>query len=125
MYIVEVAQSFKARQGLGSPVRAADGLPPLDEGAGFSVTLRAGIKFADSQLTDQGWYVDTDAVEKAVKRCAIHLSSAPWTQLFDYRPTFELVAKWVYGKLEPDIPKLYYVELDNTTLAVKTRYQKL
>lgn len=123
MYYVEISQSFSARQGLKSPVRKADGLPALITESGFDIRMSIGISFADDQLTSRGWFVDTDAVEKQVKQCVDYLASDTWTQLFDFRPTFELVAKWVYEELSKTIPQLQYVELENTTIAVKTQYQ--
>jgi 6-pyruvoyltetrahydropterin/6-carboxytetrahydropterin synthase len=123
MYTVELYQSFNVRQGLKSPVRGLGGLPPLISEDGFDVTLRIGIKFSDSQLTDKGWFVDTDAVEKELEKCAQYLSSNTWTQLFEFRPTFELVARWVYNNIIKSYPQLAYVELENTTIAVRTRYQ--
>lgn len=122
MYCVEISQSFIARQGLRSPVREADGLPPLVGESGFSVEMRAGIEFAEGQLTSRGWFVDTDAVEKQIKQCADHLASDTWTGLFNFRPTFELVAKWAYEELSKTIPQLQYIELENKTITVKTRY---
>ena len=123
MYTVEISQFFNARQGLKSPVREGDGLPPLVDSSGFKVIMRVGISFADDHLTSRGWFVDTDAAEKQVAECVNYLASQPWTQLFDFRPTFELVAKWAYEKLSNDITQLRYVELENATISVNTRYQ--
>lgn len=123
MYQVEVAQQFKANQGLKSPIREAQGLAPVATGAKFDVMLRIGIRFGEDQLTARGWFVDTDAVEKQLGEVAAHLSRAAWTELFEFRPTFELVAQWAHEKLRPEIPQLAYVELENLTLSVKTRYQ--
>jgi hypothetical protein len=122
MYEIEVSQSFKANQGLKSPVRAAEGLAPITTGSNFEVVLRVGIQFQEDQLTARGWFVDTDAVEKQIEAIANYLAGTTWTELFEFRPTFELLAKWVYEKLSSDVPQLAYVELDNITLGVKTRY---
>jgi hypothetical protein len=35
---------------------------------GFEVTMRVGLSFADDQLGDRGWFVDTDALGEAVDR---------------------------------------------------------
>lgn len=119
MYQVEISRSFKAKQGLKSPVRASDGLAPL--GSDFDAILKVGIIFQAEQLTERGWFVDTDAVEKQVAAISEYLASDTWTKLFDFRPTFELVSKWVADKLH-EIPQLEYVELENRTIPVKTRY---
>jgi hypothetical protein len=121
MYHLEISQVFQANQGLKSPVRAAEGLQPLT--TSFTVMINVGINFSDDQLTSRGWFVDTDAVERQLAHCADYLASDAWTQLFEFRPTFELVAKWTYDRLSKDIPQLQYVELDNKTIAVKTRYE--
>ncbi|HSX00890.1 MAG TPA: HD domain-containing protein, partial [Candidatus Saccharimonas sp.] len=106
--------------GLASPVRAADGQLPLPAGSTFEVMLRVGL--GDSRLSARGWFVDTDAAERPVQALAQHLASAAWTELFDFRPTFELVAKWTYDRLASDLPQLQYVELENRTIGVTTRY---
>jgi 6-pyruvoyltetrahydropterin/6-carboxytetrahydropterin synthase len=124
MFEVVVSSSFKARQGLKAPVRGENSLPDVAPSEGFSIIIRAGIEFKVSQLNKSGWFVDTDAVELQLKKLADYLSSDTWTNLFDFRPTFERVAELSYQKIASEIPQLSYVELDNVTLGVKTRYTK-
>lgn len=121
-YSLEITKKFKARQGLKSPVLAAKGLAPSAPADGFDVILRVGIVFEEGQLTERGWFVDTDAAETMMQEVRDHLASDTWTNLFDFRPTFELVARWAYGELKLKIGQLSYVELDNVTLGVNTRY---
>lgn len=122
MFEVVVSAKFKAAQGLKSPVRNDAGLPQTAPADGFNTVLRVGIAFDDSQINERGWFVDTDAVELELNAWAEHLASDKWTNLFDFRPTYEQVAKASYETLQPKIPQLAYVELDNKTLGVKTRY---
>lgn len=122
MFEVVVTATFKANQGLKSPVRNDAGLPQAAPAEGFDTVLRVGITFDDSQLNDRGWFVDTDAVELEVDAWAARLASDKWTNLFDFRPTYEQVARLSYETLRQKIPQLAYVELDNQTLDVKTRY---
>ena len=121
-YVVELERSFRANQGLASPVRRAKGLAAAVPDGGFSVVLRLGITFKESQLTSSGWFVDTDAVEDLLTAQCDLLASKKWTELFDFRPTFELVARQVFRELQADMPQLAYVELENTTLGVTTRF---
>jgi hypothetical protein len=37
-------------------------------------------------------------------------------------PMFENAARWAYGELCSSVPQLAYVELDNDTIGVRTRY---
>jgi 6-pyruvoyltetrahydropterin/6-carboxytetrahydropterin synthase len=122
MFSVEISKQFRATQGLPSPVREGQGLPGLVPEDGFTVVLRVGIAFADDQLTDKGWFVDTDAIDDKLVDCCTYLGSNTWTAIFNFRPTFELVTRWAYNMLEGDIPGLQYVALDNKTIGVSTRY---
>ena len=121
-YQLELARSFTAKQGLKSPVLAAQGKAPTAPAEGFAVVMRVGVLFDESELKPTGWFVDTDALDQYLDYCAAHLISDTWTSLFDFRPTFELVARWIFQKLAPDVPGLTYVELENVTLGVSTRY---
>ncbi len=122
-YIVEVTNSFNARQGLRSPVRSNAGLASLPLENGFQVIMKVGVRFDDDQLTDNGWYIDTDALEQRLVGCANILSGDVWTELFDFRPTFEQVSRWLFKKLQSDVAQLSYVELENVTLGVTTIYE--
>ncbi|MFD6514464.1 6-carboxytetrahydropterin synthase [Rhodococcus sp. NPDC060176] len=122
MFSVEIRRTFAVRQGLPAPVRDAKNLPPLMPAEGFRVTMRAGFSFQDDQLGDRGWFVDTDALDEAIDRCTEQLASGVWPEIFDFRPSFENVTKWAFGELAPSIPQLAYVELDNETIGVATRY---
>ena len=119
-YVVEVEQQFHARQGLPSPVRAARGLPPLT--GGVTVILRAGVAFEDEQLTARGWFFDTDAATRTLEACCARLAGQVWTELFDFRPTFELVAREIFRELAESLPQLAYVELRDDTFGTTTRY---
>jgi len=121
-YLVEIERLFTAVQGLPSPVRVQRGISPLVRGQGFDVALRVGVSFDDDQLSERGWFFDTDAAEEIIDSCCAHLSSDTWTGLFDFRPTFELVARHVFSRLVGGLAQLSYVELDNRTVGVKTRY---
>ncbi|MDJ0105586.1 6-carboxytetrahydropterin synthase, partial [Rhodococcus erythropolis] len=107
---------------LPAPVRDAKNLPPLMPAEGFRVTMRVGFSFEDDQLGERGWFVDTDALDESVDRCAERLASGVWPEIFDFRPSFENVAKWSFTELASTIPQLTYVELDNETIGVATRY---
>lgn len=121
-YVVEVERQFKAIQGLPSPVRAARGLPPIPAGERISAVLKIGVAFDDGQLTERGWFFDTDAVAEIVRECCDNLERRAWTELFDFRPTFELVARHVYQQLSDRIEQLAFVELRDETFGVTTRY---
>ena len=122
-YTVELRGVFTAIQVLKSSVRAQAGLPPLVTDGGFHVTLRAGFQFTAEQLTPRGWFTDTDAAQQAIDDCCRYLASDKWTHLLEFRPTFELVAREVFQQLASRIQQLTYVELENQTVGVRTRYQ--
>ena len=122
MFQIEIKKKFNAYQGLKSPVRNAKGLSSLVDDNGFSVTMTVGIQFEEAQLNERGWFVDTDAMDDVVDECVKYLASDKWTVLFEFRPTFELVAKWSFDNLAEKIPQLVYIELNNATIDVSTRY---
>jgi 6-pyruvoyltetrahydropterin/6-carboxytetrahydropterin synthase len=121
-FVVEVEHAFSAAQGLASRVRAGRGLSPIPPGASIPMILRVGVAFDEDQLTDRGWFFDTDATAEVVEACCDHLAERAWTELFDFRPTFELVAKHVFHRLSESIVQLAYVELRDPTFGVTTRY---
>ncbi|WP_199514677.1 hypothetical protein [Nucisporomicrobium flavum] len=121
-YLVEVERVFRARQGLPSPVLAARGGHRLGAGEDIEVVLRAGVAFDDDQLTARGWYVDTDELAVRLERWAEALGDGPWTARFPFRPTFELVARHLYGELASVVPQLAHVELVDRTYGSRTRY---
>ncbi|MBO3736725.1 NUDIX hydrolase [Actinoplanes flavus] len=121
-FTVEIERRITAVQGLPSPVRAQRGLPPIPAGDGIDVVLRAGIAFGEDQLTDRGWFADTDATAEILDRCCAELSRQPWTQVFAFRSTFELVARHLYRQLAEQIPQLAFLELRDDTFGVTTRY---
>ena len=124
VYTVVIQKTFTALQGLKSTVRALEGLPPLVKDEGFRVTLHVGISFADNQLKDAGWFVDTDASQRVVDECCARLSHDKWTNMFEFRPTVELVSRYIFQQLSNEIDQLSYVELENQTIGVRTRYQQ-
>jgi 6-pyruvoyl tetrahydropterin synthase len=119
---VEVEHRFRARQGLPSPVRARSGRARLDPGAAVEVTVVAAVAFEDDQLTERGWFVDTDAAGEILGRACADLASRPWTELFAFRPTFELVARHLFERLAPDLPQLARVEIRDESFGSRTRY---
>ena len=120
-FVVEVEHRFRAVQGLRSPVRSRRGLPLLAPGAGVEVVVTAGVAFADDQLTERGWFFDTDAAAAELEHCCAALSARPWTEVLP-RPTFELVARHLFGVLAQRLPQLSYVELRDCDFGVTTRY---
>lgn len=121
-FVVEVRHRIRAAQGLPSPVRARRGLPPIASGAGVDLAVTAGVAFTDDQLTERGWFFDTDAAAEEIERCCAPLEARVWTDLFDFRPTFELVARHLFHQLAPSMPQLTFVELHDETFGVRTRY---
>jgi hypothetical protein len=121
-FVVEVCVVFRARQGLPSPVRAAAGQQLLVPGEAVEMALRAGVGFEDDDLTDRGWFFDTDALSARLAVCADLLGDGPWTGRFPFRPTFELVARHLYGELAAEVPGLAFVELEDRTYGSRTRY---
>jgi hypothetical protein len=121
-FVVEVERRFKAVQGLPSPVRAGRGRSRIPAGEGISVVLRIGVTFDDGQLTERGWFFDTDAAAEVMRQCCDELGRRPWTELFDFRPTFEMVARRLYRELTEQIAQLAYVELRDETFGTTTRY---
>ena len=122
-YEIEVERVFRARQGLPSPVRQRRGLAPLGPGADVEVVLRAAVAFDDAQLTARGWFFDTDELAERLDGWAQVLGADVWTARFAFRPTFELVARHVFGELSPVVPQLAWVELEDRTFGSRTRYR--
>nr|WP_221377887.1 6-carboxytetrahydropterin synthase [Actinoplanes polyasparticus] len=122
-FLVEVEHRFRAVQGLPSPVRALKGLPLLAPGAGVEVIVRAGVAFEDEQLTERGWFFDTDAATAEVVNCCSGLDERPWTELFEFRPTFELVARHLFARLAPRLPQLAHVAIRDVDFGVTTTYR--
>lgn len=121
-YLVEVEHRFRAVQGLPSPVRARRGLSLLPSGQGVEVIVRAAVAFEDEQLTERGWFFDTDAAAAELAGCCAELEGRPWTEVFDFRPTFELVARHLCACLSPRVPQLAHVEISDVDFGVTTRY---
>jgi len=119
----EALAAFRAVQGLRSPVRARRGLSLISPAKGIDVVLRVGIAFADDQLTEDGRFVDTDLVAEQIQGCCDDLAERTWTELFEFRPTFELVARHVFERLSTGIAGLAYVELMDREFNVRTRYR--
>ena len=121
-FVVDVCVVFRARQGLPSPFRAADGQQRIVPGEDIEVVLRAGVGFEDDGLTGRGWFFDTDALSARLMAWAGLLADGPWTDRFPFRPTFELVARHLYGELAPAIAGLAFVELEDRMYGSRTRY---
>ncbi|MFG1991463.1 hypothetical protein ACGFJ7_15980 [Actinoplanes sp. NPDC048988] len=123
-FVVEVEHRFRAVQGLVSPVRARHGLPLLPAGGGVEVVVTAGVAFDDEQLTERGWFFDTDAAAITLRGHCAELEARPWTELFAFRPTFELVARHLHAALARKLPQLSFVEIRDVTFGVTTRYHR-
>jgi hypothetical protein len=121
-FVVEVQRRITVVQGLPSPVRARRGLELIGSGAGVALTVTAGVEFGDDQLTARGWFFDTDAAAEDLELCCADLERHIWTELFDFRPTFELVARHLFGQLAARLPQLGFVELHDETFGIRTRY---
>ncbi|WP_307873151.1 6-carboxytetrahydropterin synthase [Paractinoplanes ovalisporus] len=121
-YLVEVEHRFRAVQGLPSPVRAERGLSRLASGEGVEVIVRVAVAFEDEQLTPRGWFFDTDAAAAELAECCAELEGRPWTEVFEFRPTFELVARHLHARLAARLPQLAYVEIRDVDFGVTTRY---
>jgi hypothetical protein len=122
-YVVEVERHFRVRQGLPSPVRTANGRPRIEAATGVDLTVTAGVAFEDDQLTARGWFFDTDAAADELDHACADLAVQRWTDLFDFRPTFELVARHVFDRLAPRMPQLAFVELYDESFGSRTRYR--
>lgn len=123
-YVLEIEKAFNASQGLKSPIRDSKGLPALQPSTGYQLVLKTGIIFDEMQLTERGWFVDTDAVDVELEAIVSRLSSKKWTELFEFRPTFELVARWIFIQLQPRVAQLDHITLVNQTLGITVRYTK-
>ena len=66
--------------------------------------------------------MDTDALSGRLAAWANLLGDEPWTDRFSFRPTFELVARHLYGELVCEVPRLAFVELEDRTFGSRTRY---
>ncbi|XVV10591.1 hypothetical protein ACQP2X_37975 [Actinoplanes sp. CA-131856] len=121
-FLVEVEHRFRAVQGLPSPVRAREGLPLLASGEGVDVVVTAGVAFEDEQLTERGWFFDTDAAAVALRLVCAGLADRPWTEVFTFRPTFELVVRHLHAELAKTMPQLVFTQIRDQTFGVTTRY---
>lgn len=121
-FTVEVEHRIKVVQGLASPVRARRGLPLIPAGEGVPVLVTVGIEFADEQLDERGRFVDTDAVQEELTGACAALEERPWVELFPFRPTFEVVARHLYGELAGTVPQVAFVQLRDEKLGMNTRY---
>jgi 6-pyruvoyltetrahydropterin/6-carboxytetrahydropterin synthase len=121
-FVVEVDCRVRARPGLSSPVRARNGRSLLAPGAAIDITVTVGVAFQDDQLDHLGRYFDTDAAAEQLDRACADLSGRPWTELFDFRPTFELVARHLFDRLAPHLPQLAFVQLHDESFGSRTRY---
>ncbi|GAA4594905.1 6-pyruvoyltetrahydropterin/6-carboxytetrahydropterin synthase [Actinoplanes octamycinicus] len=117
-FTVEVERRFRARQGLTAAVRSV-----LTPGEPVPVLLRIGVDFEDAQLSDRGWFFDTDVAGDLLDKYCAELAGTTWTTLFPFRPTFELVARDLYDRLSPQIPQLTFVELRDEAFGTVTRYR--
>jgi hypothetical protein len=116
-FVVEVFRPLRVVQGLSSPIASR-----LAAGEGVRAVLRVGVAFDDDQLTSRGWFFDTDAVGALLDDWCELLADGPWTARFDFRPTFELVARQVFGSLAASVPQLAWVELEDVPFGTRTRY---
>jgi hypothetical protein len=122
-FVVEVDRHLRIRQGLSSPVRARHGRPLLEPGAAVDLTVTVGVAFEDDQLDHLGRYFDTDAAAEHLDQACADLAAHVWTDLFDFRPTYELVARHLFGRLASEIPQLAFVRLHDETFGSRTCYR--
>lgn len=66
--------------------------------------------------------LDSDVVAQHLDREVTVLESAPWTQIFTFRPTMELVCRHLFRRLQDVIDNLVFVELSDVELGVVTLY---
>ncbi|WP_433295260.1 hypothetical protein ACQP2F_35315 [Actinoplanes sp. CA-030573] len=123
-FTVEVEHRIKVVQGLASPVRARRGLPLVPAGEGVPVLVTVGIAFADDQLDERGRFVDTDAVEEELASACTELEERPWVEQFPSRPTFEVVARHLFGRLARRVPQVAFVQLRDEKFGTNTRYER-
>lgn len=119
-FVVEVTENATVRQGIKRTVKTGTSNSPAIES--FDIRIKAGVAFTDKQLTKAGRFVDSDDFATQVRQKADYLASDAWTILFDFTPTFELVAKWLCDQLQADVKQLEYVEIENVSLGVTTQY---
>jgi len=93
MYKIELTANFLAKQGLKSLVRETAKEVPLAPATGFETKLKLGFVFRDNQIKDTGWFFDSDDYQTHVDDLALLLENKKWTDYFEFRPTYELVAK--------------------------------
>ncbi|MEV6846086.1 6-carboxytetrahydropterin synthase [Actinoplanes sp. NPDC051411] len=117
-FVVEVDRRFPVRQGLAGGAKAR-----LVPGAAIELRVTVGVAFEDDQLDHLGRYFDTDAAAEQVDRVCADLAGHVWTDLFDFRPTFELVARHLFERLAPEIPQLAFVRLRDETFGSRTCYR--
>jgi hypothetical protein len=123
-FVVTVARPARIRQGLAAPVRSGRGLDPLErpDALGRDIRMVVAIVFGDDELNDRGIFIDTDLVEQYLDEEVARLESAPWTRMFPFRPSMELVCRDLFHRLLTRIDNLVYVEFDDLQLGVMTRY---
>jgi hypothetical protein len=117
-FVVEVDRRFPVRQGLPGAGKAR-----IEPGAAVELTVTVGVAFEDDQLDHLGRYFDTDDAADRIDAACAELTTHRWTELFDFRPTFELVARHLFERLTPEIPQLAYVQLHDETFGSRTRYR--
>jgi len=123
-YVLQVDSRFRAKQGLLSPVRAGAGLPSLDEADGRPFVVRAGLTFVEEAINDTtGRAVDSDLILLRLQDATRSASTQPWTELFNFRPTLERMARHFYEFLAESLDGLAYVEVHDTTAGLTVRYQ--
>jgi hypothetical protein len=108
-YIVSVERSFTARR-------------EPDQSGRTDMVLTVGVEFAEDQLTDRGWLFDNESMDVVLTERAEFLATAAWTDLFSFRPTFELVTRELFHQLAGSITQLRFVELADRTVGVTTRF---
>lgn len=124
-YVVEVQTAFRAQQGLVSSVRAAEGLPSLDDPDGRrEYVLRVGLRFADELVDNElGRAVNSDVVSLMLDEEARRLAGQPWTSLFSFRPSLERVARQIHDSFRPRLEAMTYVEIVDSAEGLTVRYQ--
>lgn len=121
-YLVVLERDAVIVQGLPSPVRRSAGAERLPPGGVNSVTVRIGVEFTDDQLEDRGRFFDTDELGMLLDTWVAGLGEAPWTSLFDFRPSYESVTCALFTRWSRSVAQLAFVEIHDRRFGVRTRY---
>lgn len=93
---------------------------------GHSYTMELHLKspYVQESGPESGMVMDFDEINHIVKPIIAQYLDHHWlnTSLKLENPTAELIAKWVFNKLHPQIPLLYAVTIQETA-SCRARYE--